>query len=754
MAMKFAMELLDRELLDREPQKNPNAPQAPDRAAVTRFTNAVENIFLYRQGEITIRHDHSLAYRHRNKNRYPYQEFTFQELTGLINKLYQKILAPRPASFYEVAPHHFNDRNLALFQLTNSSDLLIDNRKRLLEVLRKPVPVALFLGASIKYELDFFVLQRIRDHIGLRLDEELTEALVRERGKEATPVYVFCPDKPLGRRTTVSSLEAYVLEKGDMDLRLLHRHKLLRIVGTEQWCVGIHLNQLGAEALKVLARIKQQHGYLVAVDNQAPLMSDILDMDRFHIGKVEDDIAARIMGIPEGSGFVQYVPAGLRTTLAFPTPVQTARDFSEALGSELYARVTESMGEKVLHAHLKEDAENRGTPIVELLDHLAGDPDSGSTAPVSSGYVSGIYDDGMPWNGALAKADISGSDGPWYFAAFTAGAGRKKVTDFVEDFEKQHGKTVQIAWNGGYILNAELVGKLGLPESYIGTPLGLVVSEGKTLCPPLFNKPAFLVFPDGRLDIRRVSCEGGFTLSDGERTLEFHLRNPESPPSSNELCFYDLMFPEDRIPSQGRVIARLAGNRVMEIIRSGSGGDVSVIPVGLTLSFPERRFPKSWAKPERELEIRLLGWEEPLYAVEAGPMLVDKGRCCIDMEEEGWKAAASIKTQAARLDYLDMRGPKIAIGLDSKGDLSVLTINGRIRESVGAAHGDMAEILIANGVVKAMGFDPGGSSTLYAGGAVLNISPYNSDYEREVIALPPEPRPVGNAVLGWRERGR
>ena len=98
-----------------------------------------------------------------------------------------------------------------------------------------------------------------------------------------------------------------------------------------------------------------------------------------------------------------------------------------------------------------------------------------------------------------------------------------------------------------------------------------------------------------------------------------------------------------------------------------------------------------------------------------------------------------------------MRGPKIAIGLDERGDLSVLAINGRIRESVGATHADMAEILIGQGVKKAMGFDPGGSSTLVVGGKTLNISPYNPDYESDIYALPPEPRAVANAVIGWRE---
>ena len=122
------------------------------------------------------------------------------------------------------------------------------------------------------------------------------------------------------------------------------------------------------------------------------------------------------------------------------------------------------------------------------------------------------------------------------------------------------------------------------------------------------------------------------------------------------------------------------------------------------------------------------------------------------MEVEGWKKQKSIRTQAARLDFTDMRGPKIAAGIDEKGRLSILTINGRIRESVGATHYDMAEILKEQGIVKAMGFDPGGSSTLVVGGKVLNISPYNSRYEENIYSLPPEPRAVSNAVLGYLEK--
>jgi exopolysaccharide biosynthesis protein len=63
----------------------------------------------------------------------------------------------------------------------------------------------------------------------------------------------------------------------------------------------------------------------------------------------------------------------------------------------------------------------------------------------------------------------------------------------------------------------------------------------------------------------------------------------------------------------------------------------------------------------------------------------------------------------------------------------------------------MAGILKSLGVEKAMGFDPGGSSTLVVNGKPLNISPYNSRYEEDVYSLPPEPRFVSNAIMAWEE---
>ena len=219
-----------------------------------------------------------------------------------------------------------------------------------------------------------------------------------------------------------------------------------------------------------------------------------------------------------------------------------------------------------------------------------------------------------------------------------------------------------------------------------------------------------------------------------------------------------MSYAEDTFEGNGNVIVRIAGNTVKEIIKTKPKETVSVIPVGITLSIPIDLFSDAMFNEGKPLSNQLLEpeenpykWDEISYAIEAGPMLIHGGKQTLNMEDEGWKTSNSIKTQAARLDYTDMRGPKIAVGITKEGKLMVLMVNGRIRESVGATHFDMVDILLKYGMDKAMGFDPGGSSTLVVDGNIMNISPYNKNYEKDIYALPPEPRFVANAIMGWIE---
>jgi hypothetical protein len=732
MAMQFAKELID---------SNPD-PTPISLEVIHQFYNSVDSIFLYREGEIPIRMDHSFAYRHRNKNYYPYRDLTPQELTGVINILFNKIASPPPVIRIGKIVEISNDWDKKLSLLYKNSELVIDHIDELEKKLCSNIPIAYFPGNQIELEFELFVLQPVMKRLGLKEGDNIT---LRALDKvNLAPIFIIPHNKPHGESITTDILKSYIYYNANPEIKLLIKHGICKIVGSEQHSAGIHFYEVGQEVINVLTQVKNKKGIIIAIGDNAAMMTDIVDLDRFHIGKVSHTLASKMMGIPNGSGYVQWVPAGLRFALSYPVPVQTGKGFSKALKSLRYKKLCDSLGEETVLQILKTDGEEKGTPINTVLRNL--DHSTHEKSEVSYSYINGLHSDGLPWAGVFAKIDMSQSKKKWQFSVMSTKDRPKTVLNFMEEFNKSTGRNAKVAWNGGYILNPELVGKLGLSERFIGSPLGLIISNKIVLSPPLFNKPAFIVLPDGTLKIKGVNSSNGITISNSSNRIVFShdTYNPKYP--GNLPCFYDLLFPKDQLEGNGRIFVRLAGHTIKDIILTEENERIPVLPVGLTLSFPRDQFPTTW-KQGMELNIKMNGWEEIESAIEAGPQLLKEGKVCIDMELEGWKTQNSLKTQAARLDYLDSRGPKIAAGIDKFGNLSVLTVNGRIRESVGATHGDMAEILRTQGIEYAMGFDPGGSSTLVVDNKILNISPYNSDYENDVYSLPPEPRAVSSALI-------
>jgi hypothetical protein len=672
--------------------------------------------------------------------------------------IYSDVFKPKHLPDLTLAPQFFADWELALFQLTNSKFLGIDDRKILTKNLKKNVPKGYFPGRYIKHELEYFVLQPIRAQLKLTIEQELTAEVLHTQVDKLEKVYIFIHEERITKWFSSANIKDYLESDKEPELGLLYKAGVVQIIETKQWSEGIHFPQMGAKAIKILRSIKAANGFLITNGEYAAMMTDIIEIDHFHIGKVLYEMTAKIMGIPKGSGFIQFVPAGVRTTLAYPTPIQTAKDFDLALKSALFEELKNALGEKKLLNLISKDAIENGTPIVKLLDAIKESlTDDKKTQKVKSSFAGGVYEDGLPWSGVLAEIDTNKHN--WKFAAHIANKEPKNVPALIKEYQKKskNPNKIELAWNGGYILNPELVGKLGLPETYIGSPLGLLIMNNKVFCPPLFNKPAFIIYKNGKVDIRKVNSKAGFVIVDKQYQLEFKASNYNKH-NNESSCFYDLSYAEKTIKGNGNTIVRIAGNTVKQIITTTDKETVPVIPVGITLSIPSSLFDEKRFTVGKSLQIKLLEpsenpykWDEISYAIEAGPLLIDQGKQVLNMEVEGWKTTNSIKTQAARLDFTDMRGPKIAVGITKKGKLMVLMVNGRIRESVGATHFDMVDILLNYGMEKAMGFDPGGSSTLVVDGKIMNISPYNKNYEKDIYSLPPEPRFVANAILGWIE---
>lgn len=730
-AMQFAKELVE----------NTPDPSPLPLEQVHRFYNAVDSLFKYHEGEMDIRFDHSMAYRHRNKINYPYRKYTPQELTGVINILYHKHTSPPPVINISGRVQILNEWHQNLELLYEKAHLEIDHTEDLEQKLMANIPIALFPGKFIELEFKLFILGPLRYRLGLSENERIDDRTIQR--KKLAPVYIIHHKWSLGNSVTVDVLKSYVFYSGNSELKTLFKHGICKIIPSKQRSVGIHFYEMGKKPLKALNDLRKAKGILIATGDNATMMTDIVEIDRFHIGKVSNTFTSKILGVPMGSGYIQWVPAGLRFTLAYPTPVQTGKSFSKVLKGFRFKQLAEEMGESKLLKLIRKDAKEKGSPINVVLKSL--EKPKNETEAVSYSSINGIYTDGMPWSGIMAKIKTGQADIKWQFSVISVKDKPQTVLQFVEQFNLENKRTARVAWNGGYILNPELVGKLGIPEKFIGSPLGLIISDTKMISPPLFNKSAFLIDNAGKLFVKRVNSCNGILINMGKDKRIFKKENYNAEEPDNAYCYYDLLYPHSKIPGNGRVIVRLAGNKVKDVIKTKKGQTMPVLPVGLALSFPPGENP-GWMVGQ-ELEMRVTGLENFTSAIEAGPQLLCDGNICLDMETEGWKTTNSINTQAARLDYIDMRGPKIALGIDDKEDLYILTINGRIRESVGATHLDMAEILKKQGMVQAMGFDPGGSSTLVVDGKTMNISPYNHQYEKDVYSLPPEPRAVANAMI-------
>jgi hypothetical protein len=519
---------------------------------------------------------------------------------------------------------------------------------------------------------------------------------------------------------------------------MLHKNGLIELVPTNQLSAGIHLGQLGANACKKLTEIKNDSGILISFGFDSFITLDLLDIDSFRLGTVKNQLKANFMSINEGNAFISYVPASLRPSLAYPTPIQTPKEFSNVLKGGLFKSCVDKLGEDKLLDAIYKDSDEFGTPLKAFLDELRSEEGS---APYIHKKINGKHSDGLPWSGAMVKVALN--DNPWKFTIVEASRDGSTVLSLIKDYEDKNNTKVSFGWNGGYILNPELVGKLGISEDYIGSPLGLLIVENKIKALPLFNKPTLGIDSNQKLVMKRANLYDGFTLKTSDAEYKFDSTNRNAD-NLDDVIFYDLMYEPNELPAKDRIIYRFVGNKIIERITDQE--KVKILPVGITLSVPKNHKLES-LKPGDTFEFDIPGWESIICAIEAGPFLVENKDEAINMELGGWKTEKSILTQAARIDYTDMRGPKIAAGVTKENELIIIAVNGRIRESVGATHTDIAAIMLEQNAETAMGFDPGGSATLVAGGEQLNVSPYNKDYEENIYSKPPEPRRVGNAVF-------
>lgn len=280
----------------------------------------------------------------------------------------------------------------------------------------------------------------------------------------------------------------------------------------------------------------------------------------------------------------------------------------------------------------------------------------------------------------------------------------------------RHGAVAAI--NGGYFRTT------GIAR---GEPVGVLSIRGRILSEPVRNRAA-LVFRDEGNGIRaafsRVSLEA--ELAVGRRSA-IRIDGFNRPREKDELIVFTPEFHRTTLTGPEGLELEVVGGRVVAL-HEGMGS----LPVprdGLVISASGSAVDKLKAVVSKGVRIELrtrlrtdpdAGFE-PDFILGGGPRLIAAGKSIIAEDVSSYAEA-----------FYTTRHPRTAIGRRADGRLVLVTVDGRQPAlSVGMSIAELAALMLELGCTEAMNLDGGGSTTMVAGGRIVN-SPSDATGERPV----------------------
>ncbi len=273
------------------------------------------------------------------------------------------------------------------------------------------------------------------------------------------------------------------------------------------------------------------------------------------------------------------------------------------------------------------------------------------------------------------------------------------------------------AISGGFFLYSEP--DIALPSRRFD-PVGLLVSGGRVLSPPIFARGALLFDAQGRWSIARCEASG--------------------------VCV-----------SQGEAVAQLADAVTRSTALDGpdvpsvSVAEGQVVAVGRRLPIPLNGFivpsaahwipgaPVTFSAP-------LMADATPVHeGVAGGPLLIRGGLPCLDLRAEGFWGTAPPLTFSQ--DETGDRNtlPRLAAGIDAQGRLILVAIDGRnFQRALGMTLAEVSALLQSLGCVVATNLDGGSSKRMVVGGRTLDLASTEVEQGTPQAA---KVRPVHTAVV-------
>lgn len=261
-----------------------------------------------------------------------------------------------------------------------------------------------------------------------------------------------------------------------------------------------------------------------------------------------------------------------------------------------------------------------------------------------------------------------------------------------------------------------------------GQPLGLLMIGGELLSGPIYGRTALAWGPTGPSIIDRAAISAVLEMPDGQSV---DVDGFNQPRQDDQIVVYTDRYGattrtepkagalEIMIDEAGRVVGSGTGNGMIPAggyVISATGAAADWLGSNLSMG--------SLVKLRVPLSEYLDGAS---HVLGAGPRLLEGGQVKVNAEAERFQP-----------DVAQGRAPRTAVGVTPGGKWLLVTVDGRDSgRSVGLTLTELAGLMKELGAVDALNLDGGGSTTIYARGAVLNRPSDGSE------------RPVSNALAVW-----
>jgi exopolysaccharide biosynthesis protein len=248
----------------------------------------------------------------------------------------------------------------------------------------------------------------------------------------------------------------------------------------------------------------------------------------------------------------------------------------------------------------------------------------------------------------------------------------------------------------------------GINGSYFtwrGDPIGTLIINRKLISSPLYKRSVFGITEDDKLIFGNPDFSG--TLRSGKITLKIDAVN--QPRRGSSLVVFTPEYARSTLTAElGKEFVIVKG-KIVGIHKK----DALIPPDGVVVSaggVKASMLSSLSLGNSVELDYSIdKPWNSIKHALCGGPRLLANGKVSINGIEEKFDNS-----------IINGRHPRTAVAMTFDGDLLLIAVDGRKKDSIGMKLQELAEYLQRLGCMHAINLDGGGSTAMYLNGKIIN----------------------------------